>query len=150
MEAEGRRGAPRPCVRLLLLHMRLLLISFDRLPACRIAALDPKDKTDIDYNKVTEPRIVPQGAKNLRDQFRVLMERGETEIREMNELDEEVEIAFAGASGLPASGLAWLTVFVFTRLQARCHAFWRSTQRRHRYPASESAVLRKAARKNGH
>ncbi|BGP22063.1 myb-like DNA-binding protein, REB1 [Rhodotorula toruloides] len=61
-----------------------------------IAALDPKDKTDIDYNKVTEPGIAPQGAKNLRDRFRGLMERGETEIREMNELDEEVEVAFAG------------------------------------------------------
>ncbi|BGO98376.1 Myb-like DNA-binding protein, REB1 [Rhodotorula toruloides] len=60
-----------------------------------IAALDPKDKTDIDYKKVSDPEIAPQGAKNLRDRFRRLMESAEKSVREEKGMDEEDEVAFA-------------------------------------------------------
>ncbi|BGP22070.1 myb-like DNA-binding protein, REB1 [Rhodotorula toruloides] len=60
-----------------------------------IAALDPKDKTDIDYKKVTEPGIASQGAKNLRDRFRGLIERAEKKIRQAKGMNEEDEVAFA-------------------------------------------------------
>lgn len=74
----------------------------DRLLPCSIAALDPKDKTDIDYKKVSDPEIAPQGAKNLRDRFRRLMESAEKSVREEKGMDEEDEVAFAGSSTLPS------------------------------------------------